>query len=133
MKHIQFTDDYPQNAKNLLKKWLNTRFWCKIGPLPSYSNIWLSHIKGKTNCSHHHSFNQLDASNHLAKTEAVFTSVKATILPLLGFAHFSTHFCNICNSSVNPPNPCSIHSHYSNFGLKLLFWFLRNQMISWVG
>ena len=133
MKHIQFANDYPQNAKNLLKKWLNTRFWCKIGPLPSYSNIWLSHIKGKTNCSHHHSFNQLDASNHLAKTQAVFTSIKATMLPSLASAASSTHFSNVCSSSVYPQFPCSIHSHYSNFGFKLLFWFLRNQMISWVG
>ena len=44
MKPIQLTYDYPQNAKELLKKRLYKQFWCKFGPLPPYSNIGLSYI-----------------------------------------------------------------------------------------
>ena len=133
MKHLQFTDNYPQNAQKLLKKWLYTQFWCQFGPLPPYSNIGLSYIKAKTNCSHHHSFDQLDASNHMANTKTVFTSVTVIIWPLLASAHFSMYFSYTRNSYMNPCFPCSNCSHYSNFSLKLLFCFLRNQMISWVG
>ena len=130
MKLLQFTDDYPQNAQKLMKKWKYTQFWCKFGPLPPYSNIGLSYIKAKTNCSHHHSFDQLDASNYLAKTKTVLTSTKATILLLLAFAAFLIYFSHNCYSYINPWLPCSNHSHYSNFGLKLLLCLFRNQMIS---
>ena len=88
IKHIQLTDEYPQNAKKLLKKRLYTRFWCKFGPLPSYSNIGLSYIWGKTNCSHHSSFDQLDTSNHMTSNQAVLTSPKSAILPWSTFGHF---------------------------------------------
>ena len=133
MKYLQFTDHYPQNAQKLLKKWLNTQFWSKFGPLPPYNNLGLPYIKGKTYCSHHHSFDQLDASNYLAKTKTVLTSTKATILLLLAFAAFLIYFSHNCYSYINPWLPCSNQSHYSNFGLKLLFCLFRNQMISWVG
>ena len=88
IKHIQLTDEYPQNAKKLLKKRLYTQFWCKFGPLPPYSNIGLSYIWGKTNCSHHSSFDQLDTSNHMTSNQAVLTSPKSVILPWSTFGHF---------------------------------------------